>query len=182
MTRPSRSRAASAIAYAFAVSSASLVAVAAHGRPPSPEHAQPHAHVHGVARLGMAIQDKTLTIQLVAPLDSLIGFEHPPDTPAQKAAVAALRAKMQAPRELFRFNLAARCTLARSEADSAIFRAPASAGARGDGHADLDASFEFHCANPSKLAALDTGLFAAYPRLKRLDVDVAPATARSSAS
>lgn len=132
------------------------------------------AHVHGAARLGVAVQDKTVTLQLESPLDSLIGFEHRPITPAQKAAVDALQARMRSARDLFGFDSAANCTLAKAEAESAIFQ-PAVAGAGAQTHADLDATFEFRCANPERLSQLDIGLFAAYPKLQRLEVEIATA-------
>jgi len=134
--------------------------------------AHQHAHVHGVAKLGVALQDKTVTISLESPLDSVIGFEHRANTPAQQSLIDALQARMKAPGNLFRFDPGAACTLTKSEADSAIFQ-PAPAGGTSEEHADLDASFEYTCAHPDKLTMLDVGLFQAYPRLKKLDVDVA---------
>lgn len=174
MGRFRRSRVACAAAILSTIGAAApLDAFAATSTPtaaaPAPVHQ--HAHVHGVARLGIAVQDKTLTIELESPLDSLIGFEHRPTTTAQRAAVSALEAKMHSPQDLFRFDAAASCVLTKSEADSAIFKPPVAGAA--DEHADLDASFEFRCERPDKLSTLEVGLFAAYPRLKRLDVDVA---------
>lgn len=133
-----------------------------------------HAHVHGVATLGIAVQDKTLTIALESPLDSVLGFEHRPTTPAQQAAVDALRARMRAPGNLFKPDAAAACELTKSEAESALFQ-PAPSGAAASEHADLDATFEYTCAHPDKLALLDVGLFEAYPRLQKLDVSIATA-------
>ena len=174
MVRFRRSHVASAAAFLSAVSTATWLNAFAAASAPSaatPATVHQHAHVHGVARLGIAMQDKTLTIQLESPLDSLIGFEHRPSTPAQKTAVTALQAKMKAPLDLFRFNDAAGCVLTKSEGESAIFQPPVAGAA--DEHADLDASFEFRCDRPDKLSTLEVGLFTVYPRLKRLDVDVA---------
>jgi hypothetical protein len=42
-----------------------------------------------------------------------------------------------------------------------------------DEHADLDASYEFTCAKPDELRTLDVGLFDAYKRTQRIDVQVA---------
>lgn len=42
-----------------------------------------------------------------------------------------------------------------------------------DEHADLDASYEFTCAKPGELRTLDVGLFDAYKRTQRIDVQVA---------
>lgn len=53
-------------------------------------------HVHGVAALSFAAEDGTLYVELTSPLANLVGFEHPPQAPAQKTAyreaVASLRA------------------------------------------------------------------------------------------
>jgi hypothetical protein len=175
MTRFRRVRVASATAFlsticafawtdAFAAASAPIV--------DAPAHVHQHAHVHGVAKLGVAVQDQTVTISLESPLDSVIGFEHAANTPAQKATVDALQARMKAPQDLFRFDAAAACTFSKSEAESAIFQ-PATANSAAQEHADLDASFEFTCAHPDKLTTLDVALFQIYPKLKKLDVDVA---------
>jgi Protein of unknown function (DUF2796) len=174
MVRFRRSRVACAVALLSTIfAAASLNADAAASAPAAaaPAHASQHAHVHGVARLGIAVQDKVVTIQFESPLDSLIGFEHRPASPAQKAAASALQAKMHAPEDLFRFDAAAGCVLTRNEAESAIFEPPVAGAA--DEHADLDASFEFRCDRPDKLSTLEVGLFLAYPRLKRITVDVA---------
>jgi hypothetical protein len=175
MTRFRRVRVASATAFlATLCAVAWLDAHAAGGTPTGDSTAQvhQHAHVHGVAKLGVAVQDQTVTISLESPLDSVIGFEHRASTPAQKAMVDALRARMKAPQDLFRFDAAAACTFSKSEAESAIFQ-PAPANGAGEEHADLDASFEFTCAHPDKLTTLDVALFQVYPKLKKLDVDVA---------
>ena len=130
-----------------------------------------HAHVHGAAKLGVVVQGDTVSVTLESPLASLFGFEHRPKTPAQQAAAAALQARMRAGKDLFGFDAGASCSLTEAEAESAIFQ-PAPASAAADGHADLDASFEFRCARPERLTQLDVGLFAAYPRLQRLEVEV----------
>jgi len=130
-----------------------------------------HAHVHGAARLGVVVEGDTVSITFESPLASLIGFEHRPKTPAQQAAVVALQARMQAGKDLFGFNAGANCGLTKADPESAIFQ-PAPASTAVEVHADLDAIFEFRCARPERLTQLDIGLFAAYPRLQRLEVEV----------
>lgn len=152
-----------------------LIATGARAQAPSaPAGEHQHAHVHGAAKLGIAVQDKTVSLQLESPLDSLIGFEHRPTTPAQKATVDALQTRMRSAKDLFTFDAAANCTLAKAEPESAVFE-PAAAGAAADAHADLDVSFEYRCANPERLTRVDIGLLAAYPKLQRLEVEVATA-------
>jgi hypothetical protein len=113
-----------------------------------------------------------VSITFESPLENLIGFEHRPKTPAQQAAANALQARMRAGTDLFRFDAGAGCSLVKADAKSAIFQ-PAPAGAAAEAHNDLDASFEFRCASPERLTQFDVGLFAAYPRLQRLEVEVA---------
>jgi hypothetical protein len=156
---------------AIAVLLCAPLALAATGALAQAASAAPqHAHVHGVARLDVVVQDKTLSITFESPLQSLIGFEHRPTTPAQVAAVNDLRTRMRTARELFSFDADAGCGLTKADAESAIF-GPATSGAA-DTHADLDASFEFRCARPERLTQLEVGLFAVYPGLQQLDVEV----------
>lgn len=133
--------------------------------------AHQHAHVHGVAKLGIAVQGETVSISLESPLDSLIGFEHRPNTRAEQTATAALQRRMRAPLDLFVFNTEAACTFVKADAQSAIFE-PAPAG-ESDAHADLDASFEYRCAQPGRLTTVDVGLFKAYGKLKKVEAEVA---------
>lgn len=133
---------------------------------------QQHAHVHGVATLGIAVQDNVLTIQFESPLDSVIGFEHRANTPAERAVVEELQIRMKAPGDLFRPTAAAGCKLQKAEAESAIFQAPTSSSAAEE-HADLDASFEYRCERIERLTSIETGLFDAYPRMQRIAIEVA---------
>ena len=64
------------------------------------------AHVHGAAKIGVVVQGDTVSITLESPLESLIGFEHRPKTPAQQAAATALQARMRGGTDLFRFDAA----------------------------------------------------------------------------
>lgn len=152
------------LAAALAVVSAPAAAQAAKGHK--------HAHVHGAARLNVAIQEQAVTIELESPLDSFVGFERRPRTPAETAALDALQARMRAPEGLFVFDTAAGCTLTKSAVESALFK-PAAPGAKVSEHADIDARFEYRCTSPDKLTTLDVGLFEAYPKLARLQIEVA---------
>ena len=151
---------------------ASLVLMSLFAPAARAQAAPQQAHVHGAAKIGVVVQGDTVSITLESPLESLIGFEHRPKTPAQQAAATALQARMRGGTDLFRFDAGASCSLVKADAESAIFQ-PAPAGAAAEAHNDLDASFEFRCASPERLTQLDVGLFAAYPRLQRLEVEVA---------
>ena len=58
------------------------------------EHRQLGAHVHGHGHLNIAIEGKKLTMELEVPGADIVGFEHEPSTPEQKAAVQQAKAKL----------------------------------------------------------------------------------------
>jgi hypothetical protein len=135
------------------------------------------AHVHGQARLAVAIDGGTLTLLLESPTDSLVGFEHAPGNAKERAAVARMKEILERPAELFKPTQAAGCKPARFKLDSALFK-PAHSGHKlthnaHAGHADLDAEFLFQCAQPQHLRGLEVRLFEHFPSLKKLQVEIA---------
>lgn len=68
------------------------------------------AHIHGLAQLALALDGQTLSIELESPLYNLLGFEHAPETDAQKETVKAAQESLSDPSSLFRFNAGAACT------------------------------------------------------------------------
>ncbi|MCY7316487.1 MAG: DUF2796 domain-containing protein [Rubrivivax sp.] len=140
------------------------------------------AHVHGLVKLDVAVQAKTLTVQIQAPLDSLLGFEHRPRTAAQKQAADAVLKQMNDGARLIRPPAAALCKAGKVTVESETLQATAAAagtGARDDGHADLDATYEFTCEQPDKLGSIEIGLFEAFKRIQTIEVQVAGANRQS---
>jgi hypothetical protein len=136
-----------------------------------------HAHVHGAVNLNVAIEASHVTLQLEAPLDSLVGFEHAPRTAEQKQAAQQMFERFNTPQSLFGFAPGAQCTLTSSSAESAALQAGAGEAAKGgEEHADLDGSFVFDCKQVKAIDSIDlSGLLAAFPRINRIDaVVVAP--------
>lgn len=139
------------------------------------------AHVHGLMHLDIAVERQLLTLQLETPLDSLLGFERRPRTPGERQAADALLKQMGDATALFKPDAAAQCVLAKVSIESAALQSKASAkesGQEGE-HADLDASYEFSCARPEQLTAIDIGLFDAFKRLQKIEVQVAGAQGQS---
>lgn len=132
---------------------------------------EPGAHVHGTARLEIAVDADTLTLSLDSPLDSLLGFEHLPRNDKERAAVRAMGDKLQQAAALFAPTPAAQCQVQSVKLASPVLEPAKTAG--GDGHADLDGEFVFRCAHPEALRGLEVGLFQSFPHLRRLDVQVA---------
>lgn len=151
---------------------------------------EPGAHVHGVAQIGVAIDGEQLEISLESPLANLLGFEHPPRTDEQRAAVRAMAARLRQAQSLFVPTPAARCALKTVQLASAALpadllgRALAAAGDAtrdADGHADLDATFTFACLAPGQLAGMDVSLMQAFSGFHQLNVSVAGPRGQSAA-
>jgi hypothetical protein len=139
------------------------------------------AHEHGVVKLDVAIEGNRLTIAMQAPLDNLLGFERAPRTDAERKAAADVLTRLRSPEQaapLFAMDAAAQCTLSRAEVRAPVLEPGAKSAAKGE-HADLEASYDFNCAQPGALRSLEVGLFDAYRRIQRIDMQIAGPTGQS---
>jgi Protein of unknown function (DUF2796) len=132
------------------------------------------AHEHGAVKLDLAIEGNQLTIDMQAPLDNLLGFERAPRNDAERRAAADVLARLRsrdnvAP--LFVADAAARCSLSRAAVQAPVLE-PGEKSTAKDGHADVEASYEFSCVKPDELRSLEVRLFDAYQRIQRIDVQV----------
>jgi hypothetical protein len=130
------------------------------------------AHEHGAVKLDVAVEGNTLSIGLDVPLDNLLGFERAPRSEAERKAAADVLARLRSPGTLFAADAAAQCTPGEAQVHAPVLE-PGAAAAGPDEHADLEASYTFKCAQPQHLRTLDVGLFEAYRRIRRIDVQVA---------
>ncbi|MGE4123636.1 MAG: DUF2796 domain-containing protein [Pusillimonas sp.] len=102
-------------------------------------HAQaPGKHVHGQAELDIAIEESSIALMLVSPLDNILGFEHTPHTDAErKQANNAQKALAQGDR-LFAIDEGAGCTTEQVNAkafyEDTSKESPHSAHAHNDAH------------------------------------------------
>jgi hypothetical protein len=141
-----------------------------------PAVANQRAHTHGVAMLSVAIDGADLTVFLESPLDSLVGFEHRPRTAGQRQAADTALARIRDVAAWLSLPAVAGCTVTTMTVDDAAFQpAPANSsppGQQGE-HADLTAQVSFRCQAPEQLQSLDIGLFTAFPRMRRIEAEVA---------
>lgn len=151
----------------------SPVAIAAHDHDHGLDHKHAHAaHVHGTAKLEVAVEGAELHIHLEAPLDSLLGFEHAPGNDQERAAVARLRDLLGRGDKLFAPTTAAQCRFVGVDVVAPVLESKPGT-AKGDGHGDLDADFRFTCALPGKLTGMEVRLTDAFPRMRSIDAQVA---------
>lgn len=128
-------------------------------------------HEHGIATMDIAVDAKRIVVQFDSPLDNLVGFERAPRTDSERKRVDEAVARLKDGDQLFRFDAAAGCKLARTNLDSPVLGL-GSNGQVKDGHADLHASWEFDCADATQAAQVEVGLFA-FKQLKRVNVQLA---------
>lgn len=130
------------------------------------------AHEHGVAKLDLALEGNVLSASLDTPLDNLLGFERAPRTDAERRAAAELLQRLRKGEGVLSADAAAQCSFAKATVKAPVLEpAGATAGAKSE-HADLEASFEFRCAQPQQLRAVELSLFDSFKRMQRIDVQV----------
>ncbi len=134
--------------------------------------AQGLAHVHGVATLDIAVEPRRIVVMFATPLDNLVGFERAPRTDSERRRADEAVARLKAGDQMFRFDPAAQCKLAKVDLSSAALKlgTPDAAPAQGE-HADVDASYEFACVDAGKAGHVDVGLFG-FNQIKRVQVQL----------
>jgi len=99
-------------------------------------------------------------------MESLLGHEHLPKTPAQMKAMADLQAGITQPNYLLSLPKAAACELKSVEAQSDMFL-----GKKAE-HSDLDLRMAFTCSHPAELRLIEFPVFKKHTRLKSLKVEM----------
>lgn len=186
-----------------------LLAAAALAGPAAAQHAHGHAHghahddkrelgahVHGLATLSIAVEGDAVGMALAAPGADIVGFEHAPDSKADRAAVKAAQARLSAPLDLFTLPAAAGCTLAAAEVKLLKLEADGveeidldhghgHGHSHGhdhdkDGHTEFRADWRLTCTDPAAIDVIGFAFFAAFPNAMEVEVEiVSDAGARS---
>lgn len=128
------------------------------------------SHEHGHVALRVAIDGDKLAVELEAPGESIVGFEHAAENDEQKKQVEAARATLADTTKLFTLTEAAGCTPASSEVELHT---------EGD-HSAFEGEYSFTCSNIAALNSIETKLFTLYPKIEEIDVDYATAAGQGS--
>lgn len=136
-------------------------------------------HEHGIGHLDVAVDGSTLVIELRLPTEDLVGFERAPRTDAERARIEHRRVAL-GDATLFSPSPEAKCTPVGTPAvEPPVFGKPAGGA---EEHADFAATYRFECANATALAALEHGIFKAFPRIKQLRVQAVTAKGQKRAT
>lgn len=150
------------------------------------EHGSLGKHEHGVAQLNVALDGKTLELEMDSPAMNFVGFEHAASSDADKATVARAQAQLKQPLQLLNLPASAQCSVQSVELSSPLFgdapKAEDHDHEHADGdhdeheghqHADIDAHYQLTCAQPQELASLDFApLFKRFPATQKIQVQL----------
>lgn len=160
------------------------------------ERRQLGAHEHGHSKLNIAVEGTSVVMEIAAPGLDVLGFEHPAETDADKAAVAAGTAALADPLSLFVLPAAAGCKvveaaveLEQEEHDHDHDHDQAAAEPEGEEH-DHDHGEELHsefsgrytlaCADPAALTEIAFAWFDRFPNAKEVGVTLVTAKGQTS--
>lgn len=140
------------------------------------------AHQHGVAELTVVLEGRMLYLELISPLDNLVGFEHAPANETQRGALADAERLLLDSEAVFALPSEAGCVIREVGIESPWRDSGREHGrgqtrdhnrpARGD-HEDMVASYGFECAHPEALRRLELRVFKHFPRLQRVRAEFA---------
>jgi hypothetical protein len=165
---------------------------------------QQDVHEHGKVTFNIGIEDKTVSIALVAPAINVIGFEHAPRTEEHKAALVAAWNLFTKSKDLVELPGGAKCTLKNAHTHSPRWKnqkeQPAQEGERSaadrqadaeqglhDGHnhshgdhADYTVHITYSCERPDKLAWIKLSVMNKLRDVQEARVNVVTSTHQGS--
>lgn len=133
------------------------------------------AHQHGAVVLHIVVEARSLSLQLEAPQDSLVGHERLPRTAAEQQAAAAALKRLADGTRLFPLPADRACRLASAEVEAPLLQPGAQATA-GE-HAEVEARWRFDCSRTDDWQSLDLGaLLDTFPRIQHISAQVVTPT------
>ncbi|MBU2942788.1 DUF2796 domain-containing protein [Shimia thalassica] len=156
------------------------------------------SHEHGVGELNIAMEGKTIAMELHAPGADIVGFEYAATSDEDRAAIENAVATLAKPLDLFSFPDAAKCTVTRASAeleaeedhddhakhddhDDHDDHAEHDDHAKHDDHDDhaeeashteFHAEYVLNCDNPDAISKINFAYFEAFPNALELEVQI----------
>ena len=130
------------------------------------EHEQHAAHVHGEARLLVAVEEKTVEMEFTSPAMNLLGFEHRPESEQQQKQLQDVIEKLKQADLLFSLPAAANCRLSAVEVESPYGQ---QSGHDAE-HTDFSAFYHYTCPGTHRVKMLTVKLFEQFPLTETVEV------------
>ncbi|REL27733.1 DUF2796 domain-containing protein [Thalassotalea euphylliae] len=135
-------------------------------------HSGLQAHVHGEAELTLVLERQQLHINLAAPAESLLGFEHQAHSQREKNIVKQVVTHLSTLDHVIKFK-ANTCQLTEQHIDTNSVMPITPTQKQTDRaehaeHAEITASYEFACQRPKQLTSISLELFTHFKRLTKI--------------
>jgi len=124
-------------------------------------------HEHGSTTLGIAVEGQSLVLEIDGPAANFVGFERKPANDQEKQELARVLNVLRDGAALFLMPPGAQCRLQSAAVSPPDYQE--------DGHADLEAFWEFRCGSPAALTWIEAKIFSAFPATERLAASVVTA-------
>ncbi len=139
------------------------------------------AHVHGMAELTVVVEDQQVQINLIAPAESIVGFEHRAQDEQELAQVNNIKQQLTNTEQVVKFANV-KCQLAEqfTNVQSLMPKPDTHENSHGDSHnkshggshqsehAEVSASYRFNCQQAYSLESLTIELFKHFSRLTKV--------------
>ncbi|OEF23001.1 zinc uptake protein ZrgA [Vibrio rumoiensis] len=150
------------------------------------EHRQHEAHVHGVVTFNIVQEDKELLMEITSPGNDVLGYEHTPQTDAEKQVYQQASALLNKPEQVFTLTDNAQCKVEHASVKSNIENET-------DEHHDHEAEedhhdhdhdhdhdqhgtftveYHFECDNIQQLSSISTQWFTHFPSTQTIEVNL----------
>lgn len=129
-------------------------------------HSEHEAHEHGHASLNIAIEEASLLLEFKAPAADIVGFEHAPQTAAEKQQLDAALATLHQADNVVDLGKNAGCQLQQVKVQHHLDDKASTA------HGDIEASYVYSCQSPTELNAITLTLFKHFASLQDIDYQV----------
>jgi hypothetical protein len=141
------------------------------------------AHIHGIAKLFLVLEDNQLNIEFLSPAMNLLGFEHQPNTPEQKTREQNALKTLAKTDELFLLEPAV-CQMTKVQVgidgldtsthhnakDKSHNHSGHENHYNGDSHRDMEAHYHYHCEQAYGLHSMTTNITNYFPGIQSLQV------------
>ena len=152
----------------------------------SEETRQLDAHEHGVGELNIAIEGKSVAMELKAPGADIVGFEYEAASAEDRASIDQALAQLSAPLELFTLPAAAECVATETNAaleqeeiaekdhdhDHGHDHGEKSEAKAEASHTEFHANYMLTCSKPDAITTINFPYFDLFPNAQELDVQL----------
>ena len=121
-------------------------------------------HEHGTSQLLAALDGRSLTVEFSAPGEDIVGFEHAPESTAQRRRHDEAVAFLGSVANVLRVNAEAGCRIGRVHTMETLAEEH---GHNEDEHGTLRLRYSYDCESPDKLKSIELLAFQGFPGMSK---------------